>query len=32
MYIEKINHQDPSKKSSLVSMLSHHIIIESFTH
>jgi hypothetical protein len=31
-YIEKFNHQNPSKKSSLISMLSHYITIESFTH
>jgi hypothetical protein len=29
---KKIGHQNPSKKSSLVSMLLHHITIESFTH
>jgi hypothetical protein len=26
-YIEKFGHQNPLKKSSLVSMLPHHIII-----
>ncbi len=31
-YIKKIGHQNPPKMSSLVSMLSHHIAIESFTH
>jgi len=31
-YIKKIGHQNPSKKSSLVSMLLHHITIESFIH
>jgi hypothetical protein len=31
-YIENFGHQNPSKKSSLVSMLLHHITIDSFTH
>jgi hypothetical protein len=31
-YMEFFCHQNPSKMSSLVSMLLHHITIESFTH
>jgi hypothetical protein len=31
-YIENFGHQNLSKKSSLVSMLLHHITVESFTH
>jgi hypothetical protein len=31
-YIENFDRQNPFKKSSLVSMLSHHITIESFIH
>jgi hypothetical protein len=31
-YIENFHHQNPFKKSSLISMLYHHITIESFTH
>ncbi len=31
-YIEKFDHQNLSKKSSLVLMLLHHITIEFFTH
>jgi hypothetical protein len=31
-YIEIFYHQNPSKKSSLASMVSHHIAIESFIH
>jgi hypothetical protein len=31
-YIKNFEHQNSFKKSSLVSMLSHHITIESFTH
>jgi hypothetical protein len=31
-YIDNFDHQNPSKNSSLISMLSHHITIESFTH
>jgi hypothetical protein len=31
-YIQNFGHQNLSKKSSLVSMLLHHITIESFTH
>jgi hypothetical protein len=31
-YIETFGHQNRSKKSSLVSMLLHHITIDSFTH
>jgi hypothetical protein len=30
-YIENFDYQNPFKKSSLISMLSHCIIIESFT-
>ncbi len=30
-YIGKFGHQNPFKKSSLISMLPHHIIIESST-
>jgi hypothetical protein len=29
-YIEKFGHQNPLKNISLISMLPHHIIIESF--
>jgi len=31
-YIKNFEHQNSFKKSSLVSMLSHHITIGSFTH
>jgi hypothetical protein len=31
-YIKKFGHQNPFKMSSLVSILLHHITIESFTH
>jgi hypothetical protein len=31
-YIENFDYQNPSKTSSLISMLSHHITIECFTH
>jgi hypothetical protein len=30
--MDNFDHQNPSKNSSLVSMLLHHITIESFTH
>jgi hypothetical protein len=29
-YIEKIDYQNPFKKSSLISMLAQHIIVKSF--
>jgi hypothetical protein len=31
-YVENFGHQNFSKKSFLISMLLHHITIESFTH